>query len=218
MKNILLLGATGRTGKQVLNYALSKGYHVTALVRDPEKVGLTSDKLSVIQGTPANIDDVRKAIEGCEAVVSTLSNSRKSDGLWAKVINPPTLMTDCMNNTITVMKEKSVRRIVVLTAAGVGDSFSSMPIFMKWLINYTNLKVAYADHNGQEQLLMNSDLDWTFVRPVGLNNNEEVKQLLVGSNVRHTAFISRKTVAIFMVDCLETDEFVKKSPVISEKK
>ncbi len=218
MKNVLLLGASGRTGKQILRYALSKGYHVTALVRDPGKLGLESENLTMIQGTPTEMIDIRKAIQGCDTVVSALNNPRKSDGLWAKVINPPTLMTDCMRNIITVMKEKGIKRIVVETAAGAGDSYNTMPLIMKWMIRYTNLKIVYADHDGQENLLINSDLDWTIVRPVGLNNKEEEMDVAVGDKDNHSAFISRKAVARFMVDCLETAEYLKKAPIISQKK
>ena len=218
MKNIFLLGASGRTGRQVLNYALSRGYHVTALVRDPGKIGSGSEGVTVIQGTPTEIKDIRKAIQGCDAVVSALNNPRKSDGLWSKVINPPTLMTDCMRNVITVMQEGDIRRIVVETAAGAGDSYIKMPLFMKWMIRYTNLQVVYADHDGQENLLINSDLDWTIVRPVGLNNKEEEMKLAVGSHDKHSAFVSRKAVAKFMVDCLVRDEYIRKAPIISEKK
>ena len=127
-------------------------------------------------------------------------------------------MTDCMKNIVTVMQQRGIRQIIVETAAGVGDSYDSMPLIMKWMIKYTNLKVVYADHNGQEQVLINSDLDWTLVRPVGLNNREEERKLAVGSYVKHSAFISRRAVAKFMVDCLETEEFIRKAPIISEKK
>jgi putative NADH-flavin reductase len=218
MKNILLLGATGRTGRQILTYTLSIGYHVTALVRDPGKPGLRAENLTVIQGTPTEMIDIRKSIRDCDAVVSALNNPRKSDGLWSKVINPPTLMTDCMRNIITVMQEKGIKRIVVETAAGAGDSYNKMPLIMKWMIRYTNLKIVYADHDGQENLLINSDLDWTIVRPVGLNNKEKEMKLAIGSNDKHSAFVSRKAVAQFMVDCLETDEYLKKAPIISERK
>jgi hypothetical protein len=126
-------------------------------------------------------------------------------------------MTGMMKNIIAVMKERGISRIIVETAAGVGDSFDSMPLVMKWLINFTNLKVVYADHNGQEQEVMKSGLQWTLVRPVGLNNSETEKKLLVGNKAKHAAFISRKSVAKFMVDCLESEEYIGQKPIISEK-
>jgi NAD(P)H-binding len=68
MKHILLFGATGRTGIQVLKYALDKGYRVTALVRNPEKITEESDRLTISKGLPSNINDVRKAMLNCDRV------------------------------------------------------------------------------------------------------------------------------------------------------
>jgi putative NADH-flavin reductase len=218
MKTLLLLGATGRTGLQVLNYALSKGYHIRALVRDPSKFIHKSDNIQLIQGTPVNINDVRKAAAGCDAVISSLNNPRASESLWAKPINSPTLMTDSIQNTLTVMHEMGIRRIIVQTGAGAGDSFAGMPLFMKGLIRFTGLKYVYADHDGQEKVLKDSDLDWTIVRPVGLTDKDEVKELAIARGDKHTSFISRKAVAKFMVDCLENPEYIRKAPIISEKK
>lgn len=218
MKTILLLGATGRTGIQVLNYALSKGYHVKALVRDPSRITQNVEALQLIAGTPVILDDVRKAAAGCDAVISTLNNPRETESLWAKPINSPTLMTDSIRNAVTVMHETGIRRIIVQTGAGAGDSFGGMPLFMKGLIRFTGLKYVYADHDGQEKVLKESDLDWTIVRPVGLTDKDEVKELAIAKGDKHTSFISRKAVAKFMVDCLENAEYIRKAPIISEKK
>jgi len=218
MKTILLLGATGRTGLQVLNYALSKGYKIKALVRDPSKIMQKSDNLQLIQGTPVSIDDVRKAAAGCDAVLSSLNNPRKTESLWAKPINSPTLMTDSIRNAVTVMHEMGIRRIIVQTGAGAGDSFAGMPLFMKALIRFSGLKYVYADHDGQEQVLKDSELDWTIVRPVGLTDKDELKELAISKGDKHSSFISRKAVAKFMVDCVENAGYIRKDPIISEKK
>jgi putative NADH-flavin reductase len=217
MKTILLLGATGRTGLHVLNYALSRGYQIKALVRDPSKI-TPSERLQLIKGTPVNLDDVRKAAAGCDAVISTLNNPRETESLWAKPINSPTLMTDSIRNAVTVMHEIGIRRIIVQTGAGAGDSFAGMPLFMKGLIRFTGLKYVYADHDGQEKVLKDSDLDWTIVRPVGLTDKDEIKELATAKGDKHSSFISRKSVARFMVDCLENAEYIRKAPIISEKK
>jgi nucleoside-diphosphate-sugar epimerase len=218
MKRILILGATGRTGLQTVEYALSKGYEVTALVRSTNKIKIKSDKLKLVAGTPENIDDVRTAMEGCEAVISTLNNPRSSDLPWGRIINSHNLMTDCMRNVVKVMKEIKIRRVVLLSAAGVGESFSLIPFYIRWMITATNLRVAYEDHNNQEELLSHSGLDWTAVRPVGLTNSDKIKPISIDYTTKPGKFISRKAVAKFMVDILETTDFIKKSPLISEKK
>jgi putative NADH-flavin reductase len=218
MNTILLFGASGRTGIHVLHYALEKGYFVKALVRDPAKIAMKSDRLLLITGTPANLDDVKRAAAGCDAVISTLNNPRKTESLWAKPVNPPDLMTGCIKNAVTAMRESGIKRIIVQTGAGAGDSFGRMPWFMKVLIRVSSLRYVYADHDGQERVLQESNLDWTIVRPVGLTDKDEIKELAIGDKGRHTPTISRKAVAKFMVDCLESTEYVHKAPVISEMK
>ena len=218
MKTVLLLGATGRTGQHVLSYALEKGYRVKALVRDPEKIAVKSDRLVLITGTPVDLEDVRKAAAGCDVVISTLNNPRKTESIWAKPVNPPDLMTGCMRNAVTAMKESGIRRIVLMTGAGAGDSFATMPLIMKAFIKLTSLKYVYADHDNQEAVLKESGLDWTIVRPVGLTEKDEIRDLAVGKDDRHSAFISRKAVAKFLVDCLEDNNFIGQAPIISQRK
>src|SRR5215472_13030251 len=120
---LLALGATGRTGRWVLEYALGAGDDVVALARTPEKILARSPKLSVVRGTPENADDGLPAIRGCEAVISTLDNSRASDLPWARPVSPPMLMTGSIRNALAAMRRSGARRIVVLSALGVGDSF-----------------------------------------------------------------------------------------------
>jgi putative NADH-flavin reductase len=206
MKRILLLGATGKTGREVLNYALSKGYHVTALVRNPENIVVGSDRLSIIMGTPLNLKDVR-AIDAFEAVISTLGHSN---------LDPSALMTNSIKNMVTAMKEKGIRRIVIQTGAGAGDSFKRMPLSIQKLILDTGLKNVYDDQNGQEQVVMKSGVDWTVVRPVTLNDGGESTIAIIQGGIGESSTISRKTVAKFLVDCLEKAEFFGKALVISE--
>ena len=89
MEKILLFGATGRTGSIILQYALTKGYAVTALVRNPGKLTVKHDHLSVIQGLPTDFDDVRQAMIGCDAVISTLSALSMKEIMSFRRIAPP---------------------------------------------------------------------------------------------------------------------------------
>lgn len=217
MKKILLFGATGRTGSIILQYALTKGYAVTALVRNPGKLTVEHDHLSVIQGLPTRFDDVREAIDGCDAVVSTLSALSMKEIMSFRKIEPPHTLEKSIQNAVAAMKEDGVKRIVTLSSIGVGDSYPYAPWFMRLVIKITNFKIVFADHNRQEALLMGSDLDWTIARPVALNNHEEAEALRVTYHQTPSPFtISRKQLAKFMVDCLDGDEYVRKAPILSE--
>jgi nucleoside-diphosphate-sugar epimerase len=152
IKRILLLRATGRTGKHILEYALSQGYEVAALVRSLEKISLTSKRLKVVKGTPENQDDVTWAIEGCDAVVSALGVRRSSEAPWAKSLSSPMFLTNSIGNCLEAMKIKGMRHIIVLTGIGTGDSFSYAPAFMRFLIRATRLGGLKKDFDGEEAL------------------------------------------------------------------
>lgn len=215
---MLLYGATGRTGRHVLDLALQRGYEVVALVRDGQGITVTSGQLRVVQGDTTSLDDIRRAIQGCDAVLSTLGALHQSDILKLGKIDPPHTLEQTMRATVQAMKEAGVRRIIVQTALGAGDSYPDVHWIMRLLIKWTRFKVVYGDHNMQEQLLTESGLDWTFVRPVGLNDHEEIKKLQVTLHGTPPTFqISRRHVARFMLDCLEQDLYVRQAPGISEQ-
>ena len=217
MKRILLYGATGRTGSLVLTYALQQGYAVTALVRSPEKLVVESDHLTVIRGLPTNLDDVRRALRGCEAVISTLSALSESEAFSRKKIPAPHTLETTMRNTVAAMGEQGVKRIVTLSSIGAGDSWPHAPWYMRWMIKLTNFKLTFADHDGQEALLRQSPLDWTIARPVALNNHEALGRLVISYETTPAPFkMSRRQLARFMVDCLEGNEMVRKAPLLSE--
>ncbi|MBS1623320.1 MAG: SDR family oxidoreductase [Bacteroidetes bacterium] len=218
MKRILLYGATGRTGRQVLDQALHRGYEVVALVRDSSRVTAKSSHLKVIQGDTTDLDTIRTAIQGCDAVISTLGALHQSEILRLGKIDPPHTLEQTMRATIQAMKEAGVRRVIVQTALGAGDSYPDVHWVMRLLIKWTHFKIVYDDHNMQEQLLSESELDWTFVRPVGLNDRDELHKLHVTLHkAPPTLHISRKHVARFMLDCLDKASYIREAPAISEE-
>ena len=218
MKHILLFGATGRTGRQVLKYALGKGYNVTALVRSPEKITEKSAALTVIKGLPTDVDAVRKANLNCDRVISTLNPISEKDIISLRKIKPPRILEKSVRNAIECMRENGIRKIAVVSSVGIGDTYLLATWFMRLLGKITNFRNSFDDHNKQESILMNSNLDWVIARPVSLNNNETLQNLVINYDKKPSPFkISRKQLAKFLVDCLETGEYFKKSPILSEK-
>lgn len=213
MKRILLFGATGRTGQLLLNYALEKGYAVTALVRNPEKIQVRSPHLTVIKGLPTDEGDVRKAITGCDVVISTLSALADKDSMSFKKIIPPHTLERSIQHVIASGK----RRIITLSSIGAGDSYPLAPWYMRLFIRISNFKIVFADHNRQESLLMQSGMDWTIARPVALNNDMEIKKLVISYGQRPAPFkMSRRQLAQFMVDCIDDKNMIGKAPILSE--
>jgi putative NADH-flavin reductase len=212
---ILILGITGRTGNLVAEEALKRGHKVVGIARDKRRV--KAKGVEIIEGTPYDYETVEKAIEGCDCVISTLGSFPQSQGLFGKIRGPLDSMSVSVRNTVKLMQEKDIKRIIVMTAHGVGDSVKRLPGFFKFVIRVSNIKYAYADHEVQEAVLENSGIDWTIVRPVGLNDKSENLSVLVNLNNEGTikSMISRNAVAHFMLDCIEKQQYIKQKPAIS---
>jgi len=215
-QKILLLGATGRTGKWALQEALAQGYTVHCLARNASRIQPT-DGLKVFEGNTTGRVDLERAIEGCTSVISILNISRTSDFPWARLRTPKTLLSDTMRELIPLATAHGVRRVVVCSAWGVGDTRQHIPGWFRWFIDNSNIGAAYRDHEQQEELLAESDLDWTIVQPVGLTNTSRSQtiRLTVGDHPQPRLTISRRSVGKFLVDCVQNDELIGQNVVIS---
>ncbi|MEO1450425.1 MAG: NAD(P)H-binding protein [Bacteroidota bacterium] len=213
---VLLLGATGRTGRHLLNAALETGYTVHALVRDRTKLLVNHPRCKVFEGTPEDRDALAKALEGCKYVLSALNVSRTSDFPWAGLRTPPTLLSDVAAALIGMQDTHPVDRVVICSAWGVGDTREHIPGWFRWFIDHSNIGPAYADHARQEAMFAVSPLRWTLVRPVGLTNSLKEQHIVESfdNTPRPQLTISRKSVATFMVQVLKRDDLVGKKPVI----
>ena len=211
---LLVLGATGRTGQHIVEQGLAKGHDITALVRDPAKV-TPRDGLTLVAGTPTDAAALTAAADGTDAILVALNNPRKSDAPWAKPITTDKILTQVAQNIIAL----GGKRVVFLSAAGVGDSFDAAPWIMRFMIKKTNLGYAYADHNSAEQAFRASDADWTLVRAMGLSNSVKEKALVVGTATtpKPGMMVRRSAVAGFMLSAAENGTYIHETPVISEK-
>jgi uncharacterized protein YbjT (DUF2867 family) len=216
-KNILLLGATGRTGRHILDIALERGFTVRVLVRNAEKIGVQNPNLSIFEGDTRNPSVLSEAMDGVEAVLSCLNISRKSDFPWSRLRTPGDFLSDTMKNILFVAKAKGVRRLVVTSAWGVAESRPFIPGWFAWLIDNSNISAAYLEHERQEALVKASDMDWTIVRPVGLTNSSSPKPIRVflENDGNPSLVISRRNTAGFLLDTLETGKYIRQVPVIS---
>ncbi len=176
MNKILLLGATGRTGKHVLAFALQQGYAVTALVRNHKRLSLESEKLKIVNGSPYDLNDVRNAIAGCDAVISTINNPRESDSFFAKQIGPTDVIERSIKNILIAMAENGVKRIITQSTIGASESFFEVPWWFRLMIKYTNLKYVFRDHTKAETAIKQSKMIWTIVRPPRLTDSENDKR------------------------------------------
>jgi hypothetical protein len=192
------------------------------LVRNPESLS-GRPNLLVVQGTPAAKEDVEKAIlslsnDTPQAVIVTLSAPRRTDSPFAKPIVGPRFMADAMANVTAAMESHNIKRIANLSAFGVGDSFQHLNFLVKPIIKHSNMSYQFNDHGFVDEEIRGSLLEWILVRPVMLTDQAARPIKFLGNKGEHATFmpsISRASVAKFLVDAVETEDWVKRTPVIS---
>ena len=215
---ILLFGATGRTGKLILQKALKDGHEVTAIVRDPAKLDGLNAK--IIQGSPYDKETVNKAIVNCDVVISTLNVSRVTDSPWAKLRAPKDMISRSIQNALDTMKENNTKRIIVMGVLGAGESWSKMPFIFRLVVSSGNLKYAYKDHTRQEELLAKSDSNWTVIRLPMLTDDEGEKEIIVkklNDNTKLNRKVNRESVARFILNILKDENYYKSIIAVSYK-
>ena len=201
---IALFGATGGTGQQLLAQAIKSGHQVTALVRDPAKLDRKNSALTVIAGNVLQPADVDKVVSGADAVICSLGNTSN---------NPDMMVTQGTRNIIDAMQRLNVRRLLVVSSLGVGDSKDQVPFFFKVLMK-TALRKTMEDKEAQEAAVRASRLDWTIVRPGGLTNDPPTGTYRVGADLT-AGRITRADVADFILKELTRNEYIQQTPGIT---
>ena len=208
-RKILVLGATGGTGRLIVAAALARSYDVVALVRSPEKARDLKGA-TVIAGDARDETTLRNALEGRDAVISAL-------GTAASPFREVTLLSTATRALVGALKTAKVSRLVCITGMGAGDSAGHGGFVFDHLIFPLLLRKVYADKNRQEAIVRNSDLSWILVRPSILTDKpgrDTIRSLTELSHF-HGGKISRADVARFVVDQVNDDTWVHRSPLIT---
>ena len=130
-------------------------------------------------------------------------------------------MAGSVRNTLAVMREHVVKKIVVLGTTGIGSSRSSSAWFFNWVVDHSNLKITFDDHYEVEKLLVTEaekdpEFKWVDVRATGLSNGEKKEVKEFGNEGKGVGwFVSRKSVAAFLLDAVEGSRWDGQTPVIS---
>jgi uncharacterized protein YbjT (DUF2867 family) len=212
---ILLLGATGRTGKLVIEEAIRRGHQISAIARDPEK--LKDYQIDITQGTPYDFETVENALSGCEAVINTLNISRKSDNPWAGLVSPKDLISKSATNAVTAMKKAGITRFIALSTIGAGSSWRTTPAILKFIVSISNLKYAFGDHGKQEEILQNSSIEYTICRSPMLSTEINTKGAVAvkeGENPPKMV-LSRNSAAEFFIKIIENKEHIREIVTLS---
>lgn len=208
---IIVFGATGGTGKEIVRQAIEQGHTVTAFVRDAAALS-EQDNLRIIQGNVFDAAAVAAAIDGHRAVLSALG---------ARTLKRENILGRAIPNILAGMDEHYVHRIIVLGAAGALYPASKYQTgwhkLMMGAIKATFLRHPFADQVAQERLLAESGMDFTIVRPPRLNNKVEAGEIRVLPDGLPSGgrLISRADVADFMLQQLTDPRFHRQGVYIS---
>ncbi len=204
---LLVVGATGGTGRQIVVQALERGFAVTALVRDPSRLTITHRELTVVRGDVLDQGSVDAAMRGQEAVLSALGHKR--------YFSPTRILSEGTRNILRAMQAHGVSRFVCETSLGIGDSAGRMGLYYTLFTIPVVLPLYFWDKTRQERLIAESDVEWIIVRPGVLTNAEKRGRYRHGLHVGNflwTVRISRADVADFMLNQLESDTYLRTAP------
>ena len=214
---VLVVGATGGTGRAAVEELIHKGHSVTAFSRTATRLDIASDRLTCINGDAADYQSIEKAVIGQDVVIVTLGISEnplsvRFFGAAQTANNVRSLGTE---NIIQAMQNHGVNRLVVQSSFGVGETRDLLSCIDRLFLKLI-LKPQIADTEIQENFVRNSGLDWVLVQPVHLSdeNSEKPPFMSVSGQVRAMK-VTRKSVAQFLATAVHNQSYTGKSVAIS---
>lgn len=205
---VAIFGATGRTGRHLVEGALREGHEVVALVRDPGKLATRREGLRVVEGNVLISSRVEETVAGVDAVLSALGHTRTST---------KDVQARGTAHIVAAMKDHGVRRLVSLTGAGVRDPEDRPKLVDRAFSGALKLlqRDVLEDAERHAEVVKGSGLDWVIVRAPRLTDGPATGEFRVGSVGKNSGTkISRADVAGFMLRQLTDDTYVGKAPMI----
>jgi uncharacterized protein YbjT (DUF2867 family) len=200
---VLVIGASGLTGKILVDLLLARGDEVTAFARTPASIGAKHERLRIAQGEAADRASLDRAVAGQDAVMCAFG---------PRSLGKTGVQETLMTNLVPAMKAAGVKRIVNLSAWGLGPERAGV-LFA--IVRATMLRNIYADKRVGEALLFASDLDYVNVRPGRLTNGPARGGVLAAETDAGLAnWLTRADLAAFMITQLDAPTWVRKSPLL----
>jgi nucleoside-diphosphate-sugar epimerase len=206
---LLVFGATGGTGRAIVQAALALGHDVTASARDPGKLDVAHPRLEIVRGDVLDAASVARTMPGHDAVICALGTPATTK---------TTVRSDGTRNILRAMKESGVRRLIAISSMGIGDSKPMLPFLYEYILVPLLLRQGFAEHELQEDCIRTSGTQWTIVRPGALTNGARVGKYQHGTRIDTTGLrskVSRADVADFVMTQIGERSYVHATPWIS---
>ena len=206
-----ILGASGFVGKVVTARALDEGHGVTVLARTPEKLGDLRERVTVVQGNLFDPESTRATIEGADAVLSCAGPPLKGEFR-------PEQYGKAMEELVSAMRAQGVERIVTLGGAATirveGEHVELMRRIVRFVLGLIGPKVVEGKQL-EYDVLSQSDLAWTVIRPPMISNGKPAGKLLTSANRLLGQKVDVEDLAEFMLNQIESTDWVRQSPLVA---
>jgi uncharacterized protein YbjT (DUF2867 family) len=208
---VLVVGATGPTGREIVSNAVAAGHDVTALVRDPTRLDAADPGVRAVQGDVLDPATLGPALDGQDAVISALGSTFTR--------RPTELVSSGTRNVMSAMKQAGTRRLICITGFGVGDSRGRANFVVERVAFRGLLSELYKDKDRQEGEIRQSGLDWVIVRPVRLTNGAASGfTATTDTSSKLASKVSRGDVAAFCVSQLTDDAHLGQAVTVCARK
>jgi putative NADH-flavin reductase len=195
---LLILGATGQTGAELVRQGIARGFDVTALVRSPQKIMIAADRLEVVAGSPLDKEVLTRVLAGKDAVLSALGHTDLKESY---------LVTEAAAALLEAMHASAASRLVIVSSTLVAPGGSFLTRIPRYLTRH-----ALNDSARMEKVIEPSEVAWTILRLVRLTNKPETPyRLFADEPPSVSASISRKTVAACMLDLVSDGSSFRKT-------
>ena len=207
---ITVFGATGETGRLLTRQALAEGHEVIAYARNPAKMGMEDEHLTIVQGELTDQPAIEEAIKGSDAVISILGPKGPSRGFP---------ISKGMKLVLRAMRKHGVRRIIATATPSATDPQDAFDLKFRLAVLLIKVLIpsAYADIVNTAEAIRDSDLDWTIVRLPTLNSGPKkgtVKTGYLGRGIVNLS-LTRSDLADFLLSQLVDEQYVRKAPALS---
>ena len=203
---LTIFGASSPSGRLLVEKALARGFEVTAFVRNEKKLAITSPNLKIFCGDALNPADVEIAIQGSDAVLSTLGPKGK----------PAVMAAQSTKNIVDAMEKHEVKRLVVVSVAGISMTQDNRKRNLIDSLLKLLLKDVFMDRESQIAVLNASNLDWIAVRVPRLTDEPATGSVRAFFGSPSPNFkVTRGDLADFMLEQLTSDRWVRRAPILS---
>lgn len=208
--HLAVLGASGRTGRPLVDQALATGHMVTVLVRDAARAPAEHERLRVVVGDAGRAEDIGAAVRGADAVLSVLGHAKGA---------PPDVQTAATRHVVAALRASGGGRLLSLTGAGVPDPNDPpyLPAVLVRAVMRAVTGAVLADAIAHAAVLRAApDVGWTLVRAPRLTNGPKTGRYRTGYlKLGPTHHVARADVADFMLHLATRGGFEHEAPMIT---